>query len=375
METDSLPGSKPLFYVSLKQLFRLPSAMPNQAPLRIMHVLLSRGFAGSERSTAESCNQQCQTHEVCLVIRKGQQKNGAGIADHLDERVHVIEISPRLFTQRQLGKAISDFQPDVIHCHLRRSTRLIAKLAPEAATASTLHIEVNGPHFLDMDGLICNARWQVEAIPPSYKGRVFKASNSLMPHPRLSDDRRLELRKELYPDDDAYLIGAVGRYHRSKGWDTLIEAFKPIKAKQARLLFFGSGRQEEALKTLAGEDDRIRFIGYRKDIKDIYQCLDLLVVPSRFEPLPRVMLEGYDAGTPIIASDEGGCQELIDDYGGWSFPVDDVTALRSELEHALAKRPPRHHPDLSAHYLENANAAIVEFYREIISAKSANSAR
>ena len=337
-----------------------------------MHVLLSRGFAGSERSTAESCNQQCQTHQVCLVIRKGQRKNGAGIVDHLDDRVHVIEISPRLFTQRQLGAAISDFQPDVIHCHLRRSTRLIAKLAPEAATVSTLHIQVNGPHFLDMKGLICNARWQVEAIPQSYKGRVFKASNSLVPHPRLSEEERLALRAELSPDNDVYLIGAVGRYHPSKGWDTLIEAFKPIKAREARLLFFGSGRQEEALKALAGEDERIQFIGYRKDIKNIYQCLDLLVVPSRFEPLPRVMLEGYDAGTPIIASDEGGCQELIDDYGGWSFPVDDIEALRSELERAIEKQPPRHYPDLSAHYVENANAAMVEFYREIISLKSAN---
>ena len=121
-----------------------------------------------ERSTAESCNQQCQTHQVCLVIRKGQRKHGAGIVDHLDDRVRVIEISPRLFTRIQLGRAISDFQPDVIHCHLRRSTRLIAKLAPKAATVSTLHIEVNGPHFLEMDGLICNARWQTEAIPDSY---------------------------------------------------------------------------------------------------------------------------------------------------------------------------------------------------------------
>ncbi len=337
-----------------------------------MHVLLSRGFAGSERSTAESCNQQCQTHEVCLVIRKAQRKHGAGIVDHLDDRIRIIEISPRLFTQRQLGKAVSDFQPDVIHCHLRRSTRLIAKLAPKAATVSTLHIEVNGPHFLDMDGLICNARWQTEAVPDSYRGKIFKASNSLVPHPRLSEDKRLALRQEICPDEDVYLIGAVGRYHPSKGWDTLIDAFKPIRAKQARLLFFGSGRQEEALKALAGEDERIRFIGYRKDIKNIYQCLDLLVVPSRFEPLPRVMLEGYDAGTPIIASDEGGCQELIDDYGGWSFPVDDVKALQSELERAIETRPRRSYPDLSAHYVENANAEIVNFYRELISGKQSD---
>jgi len=38
--------------------------------MRIMHVLLSQGFAGSERSTAESCNAQCLEHEVVLVLQR-----------------------------------------------------------------------------------------------------------------------------------------------------------------------------------------------------------------------------------------------------------------------------------------------------------------
>ncbi len=344
--------------------------MPENTALNIVHVILSRGFAGSERSTSESCNQQCKTHQVTVIVRRDHRRRGASIVDHLDPRVKVIEVRARWFTQAALASALETLKPDIIHCHLRRSTRLVAKIRPAAACVSTLHIEVNGPHFMHMDGLICNARWQVDKMPNEFKGLVHKAANSLIPHRRLSDEERKSLREALQLLPGQIAIGAVGRYHPSKGWDTLIEAFKPIQAPQAVLLFFGSGSQEQTLKEQAEGDARIRFVGYRSDIKAIYQALDLLVCPSRYEPLPRVMLEAMDAGLPVIASDAGGCKELIDDYGGVCVPVDNSEALRAALEEALVRVPPRHYPDLSAHYIENANEAMVGFYRDVIARRT-----
>ncbi len=347
------------------------SKMADQKPpLRILHVLLSRGFAGSERSTAESCNAQCQNNEVGVIIRKKQHKRGAGIEEHLDAKVAKFKVNAHIVTQWQLAKAIEAFKPDVIHCHLRRATRLVAKVNPAAATVSTLHIEVNGPHFMQMDGLVCNARWQIEKTPSDYKGKLFKACNSLTPHKRLNEEEIQIIRTSLGIRADQILIGAVGRYHASKGWDTLINAFRQVKSANARLLFFGSGSLEDELKTLSDKDKRIQFIGYRQDIKDLYQCFDLLMCPSRYEPLPRVMLEGMDAGVPIIASNVGGCQELVDDYGGQSFPVDDVDALAAMLATNLNELPARYRPDLSAHYVENANEAMMNFYRELIALKT-----
>lgn len=343
--------------------------MPEKSRLKIVHVLLSRGFAGSERSTAESCNEQVKQHHVALIIRKDHRKKGLSIVDHVDAQVEVIEVSARLLTHYQLRAAINKIQPQVIHCHLRRSTRLVAKIEPLAATVSTLHIEVNGPQFMCMDGLICNARWQVEKISSEYQGRVFKASNSLVPHRRLDEQEVHELRAGLDIGPNDFLIGAVGRYHESKAWDTLISAFKRVEHPAAKLLFFGSGRLETELKALSAGDERIRFMGFQDNIKDLYQCFDLAVCPSRYEPLPRVMLEAMDAGTPVLASDAGGCKELIDDYGGFLFPVDDQAALAEALASIFSDFPPRDRPDLSAHYVENANAAIVDFYRDLMATK------
>jgi glycosyltransferase involved in cell wall biosynthesis len=343
--------------------------MDKSRPLNIVHVILSRGFAGSERSTAESCNQQCQHNQVTLVVRKDHRRHGASIVDHVDSRVQVIELPSLFFTRLFLARALAKIRPDIVHAHLRRSTRLVAKVATDAKKVSTLHITVNGPHFARMDGLIANARWQLEDIPPDFRGQVFKANNSLIPHRRLGADEIAALRRELEIDDGQMLIGAVGRYKPTKGWDTLIKAFLQLpQYGHVRLLFFGAGSLENELKAMAADDPRVRFIGFRNDIKDLYQVFDLAVCPSRFEPLPRVMLEAMDGGAPLIASDIGGCIELIEDYGGVSFEVDNVGDLKDKLAQCIENPPPRHRPDLSAHYIENANQAMLDFYRRLIEA-------
>lgn len=340
--------------------------------LTICHVLLSRGFAGSERSTAESCNQQCVDNPVILILRDNHRRNGNSVVDHLDPRVTVRTVPARFFTARFIRRILREIRPDVIHCHLRRATRLVARLDPSAATLSTLHIGLNGPHFLRMDGLVCNARWQVESVPETFKGLVWKANNSLIPHRRLAKDEIARLRGEWGLDTGTLLVGGVGRYHPGKGWDTLIRAFRRLpREADARLIIFGAGRERRHLKSLAEGDSRIELAGFRKDIKDLYQAFDICVCPSRFEPLPRVILEAMDAGTPVIASDIGGCRELIEDYGGSTFRMDDVEDLGRLLKEALENRPERHRPDLSAHHLENTNRAMMDFYRKVIRNKRA----
>lgn len=340
------------------------------ASLHIVHILFSKGFAGSERSTAESCNQQIKSNKVTLIIRKGHRKHNLSVIDKLDKQVQVIEINHQWFTRYRLKHILTQLKADVIHCHLRRATRLVAKIKPTAATVSTLHISANGRGFKKMDGLVCNARWQVKEIESWYPGKIHKANNSLTPHPTISAAKKAQLRQALQVEEDQILLAAVGRYHASKGWDTLIKALlKRPEYKQLQVRFFGSGGDEQQLKTLAQQDKRIRFVGFRDDIKDLYQCFDLLVCPSRFEPLPRVILEAMDAGTPVIASNIGGCKELIEDYGGALFEVDNEADLAAKIDEFLSHPLKRHFPDLSPHYVSNANQAMLDFYQQLIRAK------
>lgn len=335
--------------------------------MRILHIVLSRGFAGSERSTAESCNAQCAEHTVSLIVRSDHRnRDGASILDHLDPRVRVIQVPKWFLTGWKVRAAIRALAPEVIHCHLRRSVRIVARMRPQAATVATLHIGVNGPHFQHMGGIICNARWQLAEIPAQYTGLVLKANNSLTPHRRLSADEVAALRQELDVAPGDFLVGGVGRMTEVKGWDTLIQAVRQLpQLDRLKVVLFGNGSALEQFKTLAGPDPRIRFMGFRPNVKDFYQAFDAFVCPSRFEPLPRVMLEAMDAGTPVMASDADGCRELIEDYGGGMFPAGDASALAQLLLKQVQAGPVRTAIDLSAHHIAQTNATMLDFYRRV----------
>ena len=120
--------------------------------------------------------------------------------------------------------------------------------------------------------------------------------NSLVTHPRLPPERIRQLRAELGAGDDDFLIGGVGRLVPRKGFDVLLQAFAQAQLPQAKLVIVGDGSERRSLQRLAG--DGVRFEGFRRDVKDLYQAFDLFVCPSRYEPFGRVIAEALDSGVP-----------------------------------------------------------------------------
>jgi glycosyltransferase involved in cell wall biosynthesis len=336
--------------------------------MRIAHMLLSRGFAGTERATAEMCNAQCRDHAVLLIIRRGHRgAGGASIRDALEPAVEVLEV-PHWWPRRAVRAALKRFAADVVHAHLRRSTRVLSQLQPRPATIATLHLTVNGPHFAAMDGLICIAVWQRRDIPRDYRGRVFMINESIIPARRLSADEILARRAELGVAPDEYLIGAVGRLAHSKGFDVLIRAFERAALPTARLVILGDGRERKRLARLAGE--RVTLAGFRSDVKDYYQAFDLFVSPSRREPLGRVVLEALDAGVPVLATATEGPTEILGRYGGDLVPIGDIAALAQRLRHHYEVRtaPMRH--DLSAYHIEAVAGETLQAYQSLLAART-----
>lgn len=335
--------------------------------MRILHTLFSKGFAGTERATAEMCNACVDEHEVVLALRSDHRgAGGASIRDHLDPRVQVHELN-RWFPGVGLRRILREFAPDIIHTHLRRSTRLVARLKPSCATIATLHMWVNGPHFLRMDGLIVIAEWQKRDLA-SYRGRVFDINESLMPAPRIAAERRTALRAICGASADDFLIGGVGRLAESKGFDVLIRAFKEAALPGAKLAIVGAGRERERLEALTRDTD-IRLLGFREDAKEFFQAFDLFVSPSRSEPLGRVLFEALDAGTPVLATRTQGPAEILTRFPGTLVPIEDVSAMARALGELARSRPARIRPDLSAYHLDNVKRETLDAYRELIATK------
>lgn len=124
---------------------------------------------------------------------------------------------------------------------------------------------------------------------------------------RFDMESRRAVRAE-YGFGDTYVFGIVGRISEEKNHRFLTEAFAGYRRSGGKgvLLVTGDGPGRVALEREAarlGLGEAIRFAGYRKDMGRIYSAVDALVMPSRFEGMPTVMLEARAAGLPILVSD------------------------------------------------------------------------
>lgn len=333
--------------------------------LRILQVILSRGFAGSERAVAETCNALGAEHDVGVILRRDDRAGGgASIRDHLDRGVQLIDVPPLWFTRSALRGVIRRWKPDVVHTHLRRGTRYVAQIRPPAAHLCTVHISINGPHYLQADGIICMTDWQLATIPTHYRGRRFLIPNSLVPEPPLTPAQRRELRAALGAGDDDFLVGGVGRIVPGKGFDVLIRAFDEARLPGSKLAIVGDGRELERLRKLAGP--QVVFTGYRADAKRCFQAFDLFVSPSRREPFGRVIIEALDAGTPVVATDVAGPRDIARHYPVQLVPPDDVAALAQALRNAHTRPRERLSLDLSQYHVDHVSRRILDAYRETL---------
>ena len=341
--------------------------------LRVMHVILSRGFAGSERAAAECCAAMLPRHDVALVIRRDHRgPDGASILDALPPGVEVFEVPPRWGTMAGLADVIRRWSPHIIHTHLRRGTRYVARIGPGVPHVCTLHLSINGPHFLRTDGLFCISEWQLAVVPADYAGQVFLVPNSLVPHQRLDPERVRALRAELGAGDDDYLVGGVGRLAHRKGFNLLIRAFQQANLPRARLVIAGEGRERRRLERLA--DERVLFTGFRRDVKAFYQAFDLFVCPSSHEPFGRVLAEALDAGVPVIATDALGPRDLAGRYPIQLVPRNDVDRLADALVRAAAAGRVRVESDLSEFSLERTAQRMESAYQSVLAARHGRAA-
>jgi glycosyltransferase involved in cell wall biosynthesis len=124
-------------------------------------------------------------------------------------------------------------------------------------------------------------------------------------------------RAQLLLPQDRTVVAMIGRVEFSqKGHDLLVRAVADGGSEPARHLFLvvGDGPDLDRLKAqvnAAGIADRFAFLPWRDDMVPVYSAIDLLVLPSRFEGVPLVMLEALAFGVPVVASNRDGMMDWI----------------------------------------------------------------
>ncbi len=144
------------------------------------------------------------------------------------------------------------------------------------------------------------------------------------------------------------VVGFVGRLVREKGILELIEATKTVvkTIPDARLLLVGDTldsdrdtKVKQDIGRLLDEDgfaSRVIFAGFMEDMPGVMADIDLFVLPSYREGMPRTIIEAMACGKPVIATNIRGCrEEVVPDLTGLLVPVGDSAALAEAITSVL----------------------------------------
>lgn len=153
-----------------------------------------------------------------------------------------------------------------------------------------------------------------------------------------------ETRKELGIRSDELVVGAVGRMVAIKGFEIFLGVAQSVlkSLPRTRFVLVGDGPESENLKKLCsdlGISEHVVFTGFRDDILDVINALDILLMTSWHEGIPVALLEAMALGKPTVATAVGGIKEVLENGdSGLTAPAGDVVAIANHCD-MLLKSP------------------------------------
>ena len=147
------------------------------------------------------------------------------------------------------------------------------------------------------------------------------------------------LRRELGIPGDAPVVGAVARLARQKRFDRLVRALAALPP-EVHCIVTGEGEERDAIQSLAAElgvGDRLHLPGFRRDVGDVLDALDVFVVCSDREGMANAMLEAMAFGIPIVSTRVSGAEEALEPLADGAAPGEIVGFSDDDLAAALRR--------------------------------------
>jgi glycosyltransferase involved in cell wall biosynthesis len=284
---------------------------------------------------------------------------------HAGHSFHPLHI---LRARRELAQFLTTERYDLIHSHCSFGGIIGNSIAAKHARSLiyTQHgffvhdglspllrapwLEIEKMGLRPADRVICVSRAEqalaqsLEAGPPDKFLHVNGVGIDVRRYDIASDERlrrRSRLRTELGLAEDDLVLLTVSRLTWDKGYREMISAARELdrRGHDFVLLAAGSGKDEAGIRgaiEAAGLTDRLRLLGWRDDVADLYCAADLFVFASHREGLPVSPIEAMASGLPVLLSDIPGCTEEVEDgVSGLLFACGDAAALADQLTRLL----------------------------------------
>jgi glycosyltransferase involved in cell wall biosynthesis len=334
------------------------------APLRVLHLCAGNLYGGVERIVAACavdralCREMSPAFAVCFDGRLSEEIEASGAqctrlgATRLSRPWTVIR------ARRRLAAVLRNEPPAAVICH---SSWIFGLAAPVVRAAKGtlvlwLHDRVSGgnwperwarrtrPHLI-----IANSRFTGESVTALYPG----ATHAVLYAPVRADASgaaRSRLRASIGVDEQTPVILVASRFEKWKGHRALIRALAAIPDPwQLWIAGMPQRADERAYERdlreharAAGVDDRVRFLGERRDVAACMRAADIHCQPNTApEPFGLAFVEALYAGLPIVTTALGGALEILTDACGVLVAHDDTPALTRALRRLLLDRDAR----------------------------------
>ncbi|MEE8172894.1 MAG: glycosyltransferase [Alphaproteobacteria bacterium] len=262
-------------------------------------------------------------------------------------------------TRSAFGREIKSFSPHVVMTWMNRASHYCPA---SVAGRSFTHVARLGgyydlKYYRSCDHLIGNTedivRYVRDKSWPAAQSHYIPNFVSAEPAPAVS-------RTALETPERAPLVLALGRLHVNKAFDVLLRALAELP--DTYVWIAGEGPLRNELQSLAqslGVESRLRLLGWREDVAALLSAADILVCPSRTEPLGNVVIEAWAHGTPVVAAAAAGPMSLVTPgETGLLVPLEDAPALATSIRTLIDS------PELAARLGEAGRAAYAETYTE-----------
>ena len=170
---------------------------------------------------------------------------------------------------------------------------------------------------------------------------------------------RQEIRNKLGIPDGKIILMSVGELTKRKNHMVVIDALARLKEYDILYVICGDGPLKAQLRAKAeelGVRDRLKLLGFRKDIAELHKAADIFVFPSLQEGLPVAVMEAMASGLPIVASKIRGNEDLINNnQGGYLVKPKDSEQIAKAIERMI-KNPKM------CEKMEKRNLEIIEDY-------------
>lgn len=186
-----------------------------------------------------------------------------------------------------------------------------------------------------------------------------------------NENVRMKKRRELGIKDEI-VIGHIGRMSYQKNHKYLIDVFAEIlkKKNDSILLLIGVGEKLDDIKKYVeklGLSEQVRFLGNRADVDELYQAMDVFVMPSLFEGLPVVGVEAQFSGLSCIFSDQVP-EEVNFTNKSMFISLNEKKDIWADKVIAAVDKTNRERPELknSIFNIKQSTALLTDYYKKLI---------